>query len=264
MAFGFRCCRYLSESNQPILAVKGLKKSFGGVAAVDSVSFEVQRGTLTGLIGPNGSGKSTLFNLIAGTLKPDSGNVYFEGENIDKLPPDRRFHLGMVRTFQDPRLFFGMNVFENMLVPPSLQRGEGPTAGIFPFRWKNQELELGQRAKSVMADLKIDSVARNNSAEISGGQMKLLQLGQTLMNLPKLVLLDEPTAGVAPALTQSIFEKINELRNRHGITFLIIEHKLQALFKFVDYVQVMHRGKIFVAGKPGEIMINPELGDIYL
>ena len=147
-----------------------------------------------------------------------------------------------------------MNVFENMLVPPAKQKGEGPSAGILPSRWKAQEIELGKKAKEVMTDLKVFSVARNNADEISGGQMKLLQLGQTLMNSPKLILLDEPTAGVAPALTNQIFEKIKELRDKLGITFLVIEHKLRVLFKYVDYVQVMHRGKVFASGKPDEVI----------
>lgn len=254
----------MSSSSDVILELKEVRKTFGGLVAVDSVSFKVKRGTLTGLIGPNGSGKSTLFNLVSGTMRLDSGSVYLEGERVDGLSADKRFHRGMVRTFQDPRLFFGMNVFENMLVPPANQKGEGPTAGILPFRWKEQELELGRKAKSIMTDMQIDKIARSNADEISGGQMKLLQLGQTLMNNPKLVLLDEPTAGVAPALTLQIFERIRDLRDRLGITFLIIEHKLQALFKFADYVQVMHRGRIFASGKPQEIVSNPELGNIYL
>jgi branched-chain amino acid transport system ATP-binding protein len=247
-----------------ILEMSNLRKTFGGLVAVDSVGFAVQRGSITGLIGPNGSGKSTLFNLIAGTMKADSGSVHFEGEKIDGLSADKRFHRGMVRSFQDPKLFFGMNVFENMLVPPAKQKGEGPTAGILPMRWKAQEIELGKKAKEVMTDLKIYPIARNNADEISGGQMKLLQLGQTLMNSPKLILLDEPTAGVAPALTIQIFDKIKELRERLGITFLVIEHKLQVLFKYVDYVQVMHRGKIFASGTPEQVISNPELANIYL
>jgi branched-chain amino acid transport system ATP-binding protein len=254
----------LSDPKDEILQVRNVRKTYGGLRAVDQVDLVLQRGTITGLIGPNGSGKSTLFNVISGITNPDSGIVHFDGKRIDKMSPDKRFQIGMARTFQDPRLFFNMNVFENMLVSPIGQKGEGPLSSVFQRRWRDQEYQLGLKAKSVMGDLNIDSTALNGADEISGGQMKLLQLGQVLMNEPKLVLLDEPTAGVAPSLTSEIFEAIKELRQKTGTTFLIIEHKLQVLFKFVDIVYVMHRGKIFAKGKPDEILANPEIGKIYL
>jgi len=252
------------QESKEILTVKKLTKTFGGLVAVDSVDLSINEASITGLIGPNGSGKSTLFNLISGVTTPDAGNIRFENEEIDSLPSDMRFKKGLARGFQDPRLFFGMNVFENMLVPPINQKGENPLFAIMKNLWRQQEIDLGGKAKSVMEELRMISVALNSAEEISAGQMKLLQLGQLLMNSPKLVLLDEPTAGVAPSLTEEIFEIIKQMRDQRQITFFIIEHKLQVLFKYVDFVYVMHRGRIFAGGTPEEVVANPELREIYL
>jgi branched-chain amino acid transport system ATP-binding protein len=247
-----------------MLDARSLTKSFGGLIAIDNFSLSLKEGSITGLIGPNGSGKSTLFNLISGLIKPDSGSIFFQGEKIDKLTPDKRFHLGIGRGFQDPRLFFGMDVFENMLVSPTNQKGENPLSSLLIRLWKNQEIELANKSKNIMKILNIESIALNNSEEISGGQMKLVQLGQLLMNSPKLVLLDEPTAGVSPKLTIEIFDKIKQLRDEENITFLIIEHKLSALFRIVDSVFVMNHGTLFAGGSPDEISANRKLGEIYL
>jgi branched-chain amino acid transport system ATP-binding protein len=254
----------LPESNDEILKVSEISKSFGGLKAVDRVDLSVQRGSITGLIGPNGSGKSTLFNLVTGLIKPDFGSVFLDGDCVDGLSPEKRFNKGMARSFQDPRLFFDMSVFENMLVAPIGQKGEHPLSSLFQRIWRQQELNLARKAKSVMDDFNIGVIASNGADEISGGQMKLLQLAQLLMNIPKIILLDEPTAGVAPSLTNEIFETIKRLRDEKQITFLIIEHKLQVLFKFVDTIYVMHRGKIFAKGTPQEIVSNPEIRKIYL
>ena len=253
-----------SNAGSEILRIASLSKSYGGLKAVDNVDLSVEEGSITGLIGPNGSGKSTLFNLMTGVVRRDSGNIFFNGKSIDNLSPDKRFHRGIARGFQDPRLFFKMNVFENMLVPPIDQKGESPIASVFQGNWKQQEIELGKRAKSIMEDLNISEIALNGADEISGGQMKLLQLGQLLMNSPKLILLDEPTAGVAPGLTNEIFETVKRLRNEKRITFLVIEHKLQVLFKYADIVYVMYRGKIFAKGTPEQILSNKDIGRIYL
>ena len=194
--------------------MSNLRKTFGGLVAVDSVGFAVERGSITGLIGPNGSGKSTLFNLIAGTMKADSGSVYLEGEKIDDLSADKRFHRGMVRSLQDPRLFFGMNVFENMLVPPAKQKGEGPSAGILPSRWKAQEIELGKKAKEVMTDLEGLFCCKEQRRRDFWRTNEVTSIRETLMNSPKLILLDEPTAGVAPALTNS--DLLKKLRSEEN------------------------------------------------
>jgi branched-chain amino acid transport system ATP-binding protein len=254
----------LTQTNSVILRLEGVTKSFGGVRAVDGISFDVERGKIYGLIGPNGSGKSTLFNLIAGTLPCSAGMIYFKGKRIDGLPAHEIAKLGLGRTFQTPRLFFRMTVLDNVLVAPNLQRGEKPWVAIFPSKWRNQEFELGRLAKEQLKSLEIEDLYDKLGSEISGGQMKLGQLARALMTNPDTLLLDEPTAGVAPRLARDIFEDIETQRKRKGTTFLIVEHRLEILFDFVDYVFVMSRGKLIAQGTPDEVIIDPVVIDSYL
>jgi branched-chain amino acid transport system ATP-binding protein len=248
-----------------ILTVQNVSKTFGGIRAVDDVSLEVKKGSIVGLIGQNGSGKSTLFNLISGALKKDpGGSVKFEGKPIDRLPPHKLFALGLGRTFQTPRLFSGMTVLENSMLSPKGQKGEKPFSAPFHSRWEPQELALAAKAKEQMARLEIEQIYGKWSNEISGGQMKLAQLSNAVMGDPKLLLLDEPTAGVAPRLAQDIFQSIGAERESKGTTFFIIEHRLAVLFKHVDTVFFMHQGKILAQGSPGEIVKDKRLVDAYL
>jgi branched-chain amino acid transport system ATP-binding protein len=245
--------------------VQDISKSFGGVTAVDGVSLSVNRGSITGLIGPNGSGKSTLFNLISGAEKKNhGGSIEFEGKVIDGLPPHKRSELGMGRTFQTPRLFSGMTVLENSMVAPKGQKGERPFVAPFRGRWETQELELAKKAHAQMSRLEIDKLYGKLTSEISGGQMKLAQLSNALMEDPKMLLLDEPTAGVAPRLAQDIFQSITNERQEKGTTFFIIEHRLEVLFKHVDTVFVMHQGRIIMEGKPESIVKDKRLVEAYL
>ncbi len=252
-------------TDEPILRVQGISKWFGGVTAVDGVSLSVKRGSITGLIGPNGSGKSTLFNLISGAEKKNpGGSIEFDGRAIDKLPAHRRSELGLGRTFQTPRLFTGMTVLENTMVAPKGQRGERPIVAPFRGKWEGQEIELAKKAQEQMRRLEIDELYGNLSNEISGGQMKLAQLSNALMEDPKMVLLDEPTAGVAPRLAQDIFQSITNERQQKGTTFFIIEHRLEVLFRHVDTVFVMHQGRIIMEGRPESIVKDKKLVDAYL
>lgn len=251
-------------SEDSILRVENLTKRFGGVKAVDGASLSVKRGSVTGLIGPNGSGKSTLFNLISGTEKEDSGTIYFDGKRIDKLPPHKIFELGMGRTFQTPRLFNGMSVLENTMTPGKDQTGERPIFAPFKSRWESQELKFAEKARNELSTLEIEKLYSKKSDEISGGQMKLLQLAVGLMGDPKMLLLDEPTAGVAPRLAQDIFESIARERENRGTTFLIIEHRLEVLFRHVDHVLVMHQGKIITEGRPDVVVKDQRVIDAYL
>ncbi len=248
----------------PILEVENLRKSFGGIRAVEDVSLKVESGSICGLIGPNGSGKSTLFNIVAGSLKPGSGKVIFDGKRIDGLSPDKIARLGLGRTFQTPRLFPKMTVLDNTLVAPASQKGEEPWNALFTGKWKKQEIELAKRAKSQLTFLEITHLFENLASDISGGQMKLLQLARSLMSEPKMVLLDEPTAGVAPRLAGDIFDDIERQRKTHGTTFFIIEHRLEILFNYVDLVFVMHRGELIASGKPDEVMQDKRVIDSYL
>jgi branched-chain amino acid transport system ATP-binding protein len=251
-------------SGHSILDLEGISRSFGGVKAVDGVSLSVKRGSITGLIGPNGSGKSTLFNIISGVEKKNSGAINFQGTRLDKLSPHKRFALGLGRTFQTPRLFTGMTVLENTMTGGKEQKGESPLNAPFPQIWEPQEMEIAKEAKSQMTSLEIEKLFGSHSNEISGGQMKLLQLSTVLMGRPKLLLLDEPTAGVAPRLAQDIFQSISQERVQNATTFFIIEHRLQVLFRHVDTVFVMHQGRIIASGKPDEIVKKQNVIDAYL
>ncbi len=248
----------------PILKISNLVKSFGGLRALDGVSLSIEKHEIVGIIGPNGSGKTTLFNVCTGFYKPDSGSILLDGEDITGIPAYETYSKGLVRSFQNPRLFLGMTNLENDLVPPKNQTGEKLYKAPFPKTWKTQEKELASESLEIMTMLTLDRVAKNLASEISGGQMKLMELSRSLMARPKVLLLDEPTAGVAPKLGRDIFKHILELRENYDLTFAIIEHRLEMLFDYVDRVSVMHRGKIVAEGKSDEVVKNPLVIDVYL
>ncbi|AEM38595.1 ABC transporter-related protein [Pyrolobus fumarii 1A] len=252
------------DTSKYILCVENVKKYFGGVRAVDGVTLRVERGSIVGLIGPNGSGKTTLFNVIAGYYKPDAGQVWFDGRRIDGLSPHEIYKLGLVRTFQTPRLWRSLTVFENVAGGVKGHPGEMLRNAILWSRWVPFELKTGEKALDTIAFVGLSPVAGNMADAISGGQMKLAELGRALMGEPKMLLLDEPAAGVNPTLARQIFEGIVRLREEKGITFLIIEHRLEILFDYVDYVYVMHQGRIIAEGKPAEVAENPLVAEIYL
>ncbi|MGC8949277.1 MAG: ABC transporter ATP-binding protein [Thermoprotei archaeon] len=250
--------------SKTMLEVRNVSKSFGGLRAVDNVSLEINERDVIGLIGPNGSGKSTLFNLISGVLYPDSGEIYFEGIRIDNLPPYERFRLGICYSPQLPRLFKGMSVLENGLLPIKRQIGEKWLFAPIKKKWKSQEIGNTEKVLKNLESIQLIELYNNFASELSGGQMKLLQLGRTLLGEPKLLLLDEPGAGIAPMLAKDFFKRIIELREREGLTFFIIEHRLDLLFDIVDLVYVMDKGKIIAKGKPNEIIQNPKVKEAYL
>jgi branched-chain amino acid transport system ATP-binding protein len=247
-----------------MLKLTNVTKSFGALRAVDNVSLEVKEGSLTGLIGPNGSGKSTLFNTIAGIYKPESGEIYFKGKRIDGLPPNEIFHEGVVRSFQNPHLFKGMTVLGNALLPPRGQKGERIRNAPFERTWSDQEIANAHKARKIVGDLQLAKVVKNLASDISGGQMKLLEIGRASMGEPKLLLLDEPTAGVAPKLAHEIFQSIRAVTEEGGTTSFIIEHRLELLFDFVEEIFVMHEGKILARGTKDEILANQGVVDVYL
>ncbi len=248
----------------PILSIKNLTKSFGGLRALDGVNLEIEKHSILGIIGPNGSGKTTLFNTVSGFYKPDSGQVLLDGGDITGLPAFETYKKGLARSFQNPRLFLGMTTLENELVPPKGQIGEKIQNAPRHRVWLTQEKEFAGEGLEVMKMLTLDGVARNLASEISGGQMKLMELGRTLMARPKVLLLDEPTAGVAPKLGREIFQHIVQLRENYDLTFAIIEHRLEMLFDFVEHVVVMHRGQVITEGTPVEVVKNPLVIEVYL
>lgn len=247
-----------------ILSLNGVSRSFGDFKAVDDVSLKIREGSITGLIGPNGAGKSTLFNVIAGELSPTGGSVDFLGTNVSRLAPDERFALGLGRTFQIPRPFGRMSVLENVMLAPMGQTGETLLGAVLgKSRIRDQEEAIRKKAFEVLDFLTLRHVADQPAAKISGGQMKLLELARVLMGDPRLILLDEPAAGVNPALTEILIEKIEEL-NRNGKTFLIIEHDMDFVMRHCDPIIAMAEGQAVFEGTSVEAQSNPILLDAYL
>jgi branched-chain amino acid transport system ATP-binding protein len=248
-----------------ILNVKDLSKSFGGLKALDAINLSVKEGGLFGLIGPNGSGKTTLFNCIAGVFKPEAGEIWFRGERIDGLRPYEVYQKGIVRTFQMPRLFFKLPVIDNILIAGRNQIGD-KVMNVFLKRgiWIKQEKELIEKALWIAELLGLDEVLNLPASNLSGGQMKLLELGRALMSDPTLLLLDEPAAGVNPMLVDRIFESIEELRRKQRLTFLVIEHRMEVIMNYVDWCYVIHKGKVIAQGKPDEIIQDKQVIDVYV
>jgi branched-chain amino acid transport system ATP-binding protein len=246
-----------------MLEAKNLVKDFDGLRAVDDVSLTVPQGTIVGLIGPNGSGKSTLLSMIARTLDVTAGQIVFGGDDLTHQSAEAAFRLGLVRSYQDPALFFQMTVLDNALLPVKDQRGEQPWYAPWRRFWQQQERANAGLATSVLKQVNLHPHFDKPAADLSGGQMKLLELARSLMGQPKLLLLDEPTAGVASTLAYEIFQQIDTLRREARMTFLIVEHRLEILFDFVDTVYVMHMGKVLAHGTPDEIAQNVDVREVY-
>lgn len=246
-----------------MLTIENITKSFGNLCAVNNISLTVPQGQIIGLIGPNGSGKSTLLSLIGGNQWVDRGRIHFAGREITHCASDERFRLGLVRSYQDPSIFLRMSVLDNMLLPVKAQRGERPELAPFHRLWRKQEQTVSQTAADVLSQVRLRTHYAKPASDLSGGQMKLLELGRSLMGQPALLLLDEPTAGVAPALAYTIFEQIARLRREQGLTFLIVEHRLELLFDFVDQLYVMHLGELIAQGAPAAIGENALVREVY-
>jgi len=248
-----------------LLEVRNLNKRFGGLRAVDRCSFNVSRGTITGLIGPNGAGKTTVFNLITGFITPDSGQVLLDGRDVTRLRPDQIFAAGMCRTFQIPREHLSMSVLENLLLVPYQQHGEHWwTALLGGGKVRAEESRLLQKAREVMEYLNLDHVGNEYAGNLSGGQKKLLELGRTLMADPVLILLDEPAAGVNRTLLKSIVSNIRYLAEERGITFLLIEHDMNMVMSLCDPVIVLSEGRKLAEGRPEEVRTNKDVLEAYL
>lgn len=247
-----------------ILSTNKLSISFGPLKAVNDVSLVIRSGTITGLIGPNGAGKSTLFNLLTGALRPDSGTVTLKGQDITGMAPDRLFAQGLGRTFQIPRPFARMSVLENVMLAPMGQVGE-TIAGPFLFRnrMQTEEQRIRQNALEVLDFVTLGGLSDHPAGQISGGQMKLLELARVLMGDPAVILLDEPAAGVNPVLTATLIGKIEEL-NRQGTTFVIIEHDMDFVMRHCDPVIALAEGQVIFEGSSEEALSNPQLLDAYL
>ncbi|HZK59411.1 MAG TPA: ABC transporter ATP-binding protein [Cryobacterium sp.] len=238
-----------------LLEVDGLVKRFGGVTAVDSCSFSVDEGTITALIGPNGSGKTTVFNIITGYLKADSGSIRFRGEPVHKPNPARLYRQGLSRTFQQARIFPELSVQENLVIAAGYS-----WRGLFGARLsKSDRLRAGE----MLEEFRLSGLADLPAADLSYGQRKLLEFAAVLMSRPKLVLLDEPTAGVNPVMIDTM-ERHIRARHAAGVTFLIVEHDMQLVMRLCDPVIVLDRGARIALGSPADVQVNPLVLDAYL
>ena len=246
------------------LEIESLTMAYGGLKVVDNLSFAMPANDIVGVIGPNGAGKSTMFSIITGFLAADAGEVRFRGETVTALSPVARAKSGMVRTFQVPREFSHLTVRENLLAAAPSQSGERLVDLFFrPGRVSSEEALLAKRVDALLEFLKLGKVADTPAGRLSGGQKKLLELGRALMTGAKLILLDEPFAGVNPVLIEEISQRILEL-NADGVGFLIIEHDLGALTRIVSTLHVMDRGRLIASGRPAEVLRDSVVREAYL
>jgi neutral amino acid transport system ATP-binding protein len=252
-----------SSKPDPILIADKITRQFGGLTAVNVDHVEIQRGSITALIGPNGAGKTTFFNLLTGYDSPNSGTWSFNGKALNGIPPHKVARLGMVRTFQLTKALYRLTVIENMLLGARAQKGESVLLSVFPWIWRSQEAAIRVKATSILTKFKLLEKQDDFAAALSGGQRKLLEMARALMVEPEMVMLDEPMAGVNPALKQSLLEHIKELRNE-GKTVLFVEHDMDMVHEISDWVIVMAQGQIIAEGTPATVMGNSQVIEAYL
>jgi neutral amino acid transport system ATP-binding protein len=247
----------------PILTADGVRRFFGGLRAVDVEHLEVQRRTVTALIGPNGAGKTTFFNLITGFDRPTGGHWAFDGRSASGSSAYRIARRGLVRTFQLTKSLMRLTVMENMKLAATHQLGERFFPSLIQPVWRGQESAIEDRAEELLQRFRLDHMMDEFAGTLSGGQRKLLELARCLMVEPKMVMLDEPTAGVNPALTQSLLSHVLDLRDR-GLTVLFVEHDMDVVMRISDWVVCMAEGRIIAEGPPAEISKNSHVIDAYL
>ncbi|HEY1294748.1 MAG TPA: ABC transporter ATP-binding protein [Chloroflexota bacterium] len=248
-----------------LLQVDSISRRFGGIQAVDGATFDVEAGSISGLIGPNGAGKTTAFNLISGFLRTQSGAITFDGKRIE----DQKAHMiarqGLVRTFQIPRVLTRMSVLENVQLAATHQPGETLGAALFvPRAVSRREREVRDEAMQMLELVRLSPLASHYAGTLSGGQRKLLELARALMTRPRMILLDEPMAGVAPTLALQLLEHILELQASRGTTFLVIEHDMEAIMAISERVVVMDEGRVIAIGSATEIQQNERVIEAYL
>jgi ABC-type branched-subunit amino acid transport system ATPase component len=247
-----------------VLQASRVVKSFGGFQALAGCSLEIARQSITGIIGPNGAGKSTLFNVLGGLLAPDSGDVSFEGRSILRLRPDERARIGLVRTFQISRELGELTVLENMLLAGPQQSGESVWRALFmPARVRAEERAAVAKARALLEQVDLWPLANEQAKNLSGGQKKLLEISRALMLEPKIILLDEPTAGVSPVMTEALAQTILKLRDQ-GLTFAIIEHDMDVIAQLCAPIFVLAEGRTLMRGTFREVANNGEVMNAYL
>lgn len=247
----------------PILVADGVTRRFGGMTAVDVRHFELERHGVTALIGPNGAGKTTFFNLLTGFDTPNTGTWRFDGHDLARVRPEQVARMGMVRTFQLTKVMSRLSVLDNMLLAAPDQPGEGMFRALFPFTWRRRERENVEKAEALLERFLLIKKKDDLAGSLSGGQRKLLEMARALMRDPQLVMLDEPMAGVNPALKQSLLDHILALREE-GTTVLFVEHDINMVRHIADWVVVMAEGRIVAEGQPSTVMRDPAVVDAYL
>lgn len=249
--------------NDPIMVIDNVTRRFGGLTAVDVDHLEIPRGAITALIGPNGAGKTTLFNLLCGFDKPNTGTWSFDGKNLSGIPSFKVARMGQVRTFQLTKALSLLTVLENMKLGATQQKGERLWSSIIPAVWRKQDDANEDKAMELLTRFKLDAKADDYAASLSGGQRKLLEMARALMSDPTLVMLDEPMAGVNPALTESLLDHILDLKDL-GMTVLFVEHDMHMVRHIADWVVVMAEGRVVAEGPPESVMQDKAVIDAYL
>jgi len=247
----------------PILVADKVTRVFGGLTAVNVDHMEIPRGMITALIGPNGAGKTTMFNLLTGFDKPNTGEWTFDGKNLAGVSSYKVARMGMIRTFQLTKALSLLTVIDNMRLGDQENSGESFFKSFLRPVWKKHEAKITLKSDELLKRFKLDAKREDYAAALSGGQRKLLEMARALMSDPKLVMLDEPMAGVNPALTQSLLEHIKGLK-ANGTTVLFVEHDMHMVRHISDWVIVMAEGKVVAEGPPAEVMKNPAVIDAYL
>lgn len=242
----------------------GVEKRFGGLRAVSGVDLTISGGSFSLLIGPNGSGKSTLINLISGFYYPDSGIITMNGVDITYLKPHERFKLGIFRTFQNARVFPSLTVLENLILAAGSINGENIRLAPLRWKWLRYERELSERALRVLEIVGLDRLRDQQAGKLSGGQLKLLELGRVIMSGAKVILLDEPTAGLNPVIAESVLTHIRGAVQELSLAALLVEHRLDLAIKYADKVYAMFNGKVIAEGEPDEVLSIPDVVESYL
>ncbi|HJJ23404.1 MAG TPA: ABC transporter ATP-binding protein [Nitrosopumilus sp.] len=247
-----------------ILLISDIRKHFGGHTVLDGIDMEIEEGKIYQLIGPNGSGKTTLINVISGMLKPDGGKIVFDGQDITTKGLYDTFNTGLVRTWQIPQPFRTLTTLENFVISSGDNSGESFLLAPLKSKWKDDEKKITDDALEIMEMVGLIKQKDTVSQNLSGGQQKLLELGRAMMSSAKMILMDEPIAGVNPTLAHEIFDKISKICKKQKITFLIVEHRLDIALQYADYIFAMNQGKIIAQGNPNDVIKHPEVVESYL
>lgn len=248
-----------------ILWTENIVKRFGGIIALNKVNIKLRKGRITLLIGPNGSGKTTLVNVISGFLVPEEGRVVYKGRDITRLPPHDRVKMGLVRTFQIPKPFQNLTVLENVMVAAEGNPGENPyIAPVYKGKWRRFEEEQTERALEILKWVGLIHKWDSKASDLSGGQLKLLEIARAIMKGADTIIMDEPAAGVNPVLVHDLFSRIIQLSRERSVTFLIIEHRIGLVGKYVDYAYAMNMGEVISEGEPEKVFNDPNVLESYL